>query len=39
MPRKSIDRYLGMVTIYNAGLDFEFVLHDSKNNQENTLNL
>ncbi len=39
MPRKSIDRYLGMVIIYNAGLDFEFILHDDKNNQENTLNL
>ncbi len=26
MPRKSIDRYLWMVTIDKAGLDYEYVL-------------
>ena len=25
MPRKSIDRYLRMVTIYKAGLDYDLV--------------
>ena len=28
MPRKSIDRYLGMVTIYKAGLDYGFACLD-----------